>query len=305
MCYKAKEDVIFFHLDCIVEYSTFQNKFQYHLHNFKGFVNKLLNFNLKFCKLKGVNMYKTNKDLIKKWNLSVTYLTSKTFRVGNHDFPYIKSYDVYTPDYLALYSEKKNYHLTTNTTIGFFQFDDEFDGIHGLFNAIYYNNKPLLKKFKERFKDCKYFIAPDYTICHDLDDEENRYRLYRSRIVCLWFILELNCIVIPLITYTDESFFELMTQGLEDCEVVAFSTKGSLKNPESKDMLIKAVKYTTDKLNKLKKIIVYDVCINNNNVDECFAYPKSKNIEVVVPDNILKNQNIKNYTKRKSNGKTK
>lgn len=121
-----------------------------------------------------------------------------------------------------------------------------FDGILGIFNAIYYDIDWLKNFYLERFKDIKYFIAPDYSICGDINHIENLYRMFKSRIVSVWLTLELKANVIPLITYSSEKIFSNMLDGMQDCEVVAFSTKGLRNNTKSLNMMQKALKYTVD-----------------------------------------------------------
>ena len=82
-----------------------------------------------------------------------------------------------------------------------------------------------------------------------------------------------------------------MLDGLEDCNVVAFSTKGSLKEIRQKELLIEAIKYTVDHLHKLIQIVVYDVSINDSIITDLFKYARSKGIEVSIPNNLLKMRN--------------
>ncbi len=241
-----------------------------------------------------------NAELLRKrLNLNYLSLTNKTHKVGLFDFPEILCPYVLEPDYLALFSEKRNYHKTKSTAICFYQFDDKFDGINGIFNAIYYNNKKLLKEYKKRFKNCKIFIFPDYSQCGDVELIERLYRQFKSRIVALWLTIELQAITIPNITYGCENDFQHMLLGIENCEVVAFSLKGSIRKKEEKDLIIKSVKYVVDRL-PLKLIVVYSVCKNDDKVLDLFKYAIDNNIKVIIPDNILKQRNIEGSGK---NGK--
>ena len=56
-------------------------------------------------------------------------------------------------------------------------------------------------------------------------------------------------------------------------------------------MLKEMVKLTVDALN-LKAIVVYDVCGDNNAVDDIFAYAANQGIRVIVPRNSLKDRNV-------------
>ena len=62
----------------------------------------------------------TKEKLRKKLNLNYLTLTNKTHRVGELDFPEIMCPYIVEPDYLALYSEKRNYHKTALTAICFY-----------------------------------------------------------------------------------------------------------------------------------------------------------------------------------------
>lgn len=92
-----------------------------------------------------------------------------------------------------------------------------------------------------------------------------------------------------------------MLDGVKDIEVVAFSVKGSIKERLERELLQKAIKHTTDNLKQLKKIVVYSVSVNDEKVRELFEYASNKGIEIVIPNNILKERNIINKDAR-SNG---
>ena len=231
------------------------------------------------------------KELKSLLNLNYLYLTNKTHKVGKYDLPSVKCPAIYDIDYIALYKELRNYQKTPKTVISFYQFDKEFDGINGLSNAIWYNDKRRLEFFKRRFSNCRYFIAPDYSQCGDIENAENIHRIFRARVISLWLTLNLGAIVIPNITYSNKKSFEYMLDGLEECQTVAFSTKGIMKKSFEKDLLIAAIAKTVDTLN-LKSIIVYTVSIDKETVLKLFAYAINRNIEIIIPDNLLQKRNI-------------
>lgn len=237
----------------------------------------------------GLNERK-EKDLHPLLNLNYLKLTNKTYSIGEYSFPALYCNTDILPDYIALYTQPSDYHRTPNTCVCFYVYDDAFDGMFGLYNAIYYDNKELLNYYKERFKDVRFFISPDYSQFGDLHKIENIHRLWKARIVTLWFILELNAIAIPNITYTSRETFPLYFSGLEECQVVAFSTKGHLTDIVEKNLLIDAVKYAVDHL-PLKSIVVYSVCSKDKTTLELFEYALSKGINVVIPNNSLGNRN--------------
>ena len=231
------------------------------------------------------------KELKSLLNLNYWDLTNKTHKVGKYDLPSVKCPAIYDIDYIALYKELRNYQKTPKTVISFYQFDKEFDGINGLSNAIWYNDKRRLEFFKRRFSNCRYFIAPDYSQCGDIENAENIHRIFRARVISLWLTLNLGAIVIPNITYSNKKSFEYMLDGLEECQTVAFSTKGIMKKSSEKDLLIAAIEKTVDTLN-LKSIIVYTVSIDKETVLKLFAYAINRNIEIIIPDNLLQKRNI-------------
>ena len=234
---------------------------------------------------------KVPKDLAKKFNLNYLKLTNKTYSVGEYDLPEVVCNTEVFPDYIAGYSNPGNYHKTPYTAVGYFQYDDTFDGIHGLYNAIYYKNEKLLKEFKNRYAGVRFFIAPDYSEFGDIDTIENLYRVKKARIVSLWLALEMDAVVIPNITFSRIEDIDYYLKGLERCTVVAFSTMCYVENKIEKENLVKAVKKTVDYLD-LKAIVVFDVCGDNTVVDEIFEYARNKGIEIIVPQNVLKSRNI-------------
>ena len=216
------------------------------------------------------------------------------------DLPAISCNVSVFPDFIALYSEKSLYHKTKHTAVAFFQFDEDFDGKFGLFWAIYYNDKERLKYFKERFKDVRYVIIPDFSELGDVHRIENNYRLFKGRIVGLWFMFEIGAVVIPNITFPTEESADFALDGYEECSVAAISTKGHMSDPIENRRLRANIRLTIDKLPNLKTFIVYDVCGTNKAVLDTFAYAIEKGIDVVIPDNTLKCRNVKHYNDRHS-----
>ncbi len=235
---------------------------------------------------------KWKNDLKKKLNLSYLDLTNKTRKVGIYNFPRLLCNPSVLPDYIALYTQPSEYHRTLKTCLAFYNYDNTFDGIDGLYNAIYYNDVSRLEYYKTRFENIKYFIMPDYSVCGDIDKAENIYRIAKARRVALWLTLELRAVVFPNISYSSKDDFSFILDGLEDVEYIAFSTKGTVTSKIDRDLLVYAVKLVTDNLHKLKGIIVYDVCKDNTFVDEVFSYAKKNGIEIFVLPNSLKLRNM-------------
>lgn len=233
---------------------------------------------------------KKKQDIRKKLNLSYLNLTNKTYSSGEDDLPALYCNTTTYPDFLALSGQPGLYWKTKNTGICFYEYDDEMDGIHGLYEAIYHNDRKLLADFKKRFQGVRFFITPDYSECGDIHAIENKYRLFKSRIVGLWLMHELDAVVIPHVTYPLIKDIGYALTGLEGCSVVAFSTKGYATDSLELNNLIEAVKYTTNKL-PLHAIVVYDACGNDSIVNQVFEYPRKKGIQIVVPGNTLKERN--------------
>ena len=231
-------------------------------------------------------------DLKKRMNLYYLNLTNKTKLIGKYNLPALQCKTNVLPDYLALYTQPNDYHKTENTGVCFFLYDDTFDQLNGLYNAIYYNDQKRLQYFKNRFKGVKFFISPDYSLFGDVDEIENKYRIKKARIVSLWLTEELHAIVIPLITYPTYESLDFVLDGLEECEVVAFSTKGYITNNKEYNYLKDAIEYTVNHLN-LKSIVVYDCCGTNYKVYDLFESAIRKNIKIIIPNNSLKIQNSK------------
>ena len=230
------------------------------------------------------------KDMRRLLNLNYLSLTNKTIPVGEYDFPTLYCGTDIVPDYLALYNQPGNYHRTALTGVCFYIYDNTFDGMHGLFNAIYYNDRNLLAYYKERFRDVRFIFSPDYSQFGDLQKIENLIRLWKARIVTLWFIIELHAITIPSITYISEESFPLFFSGLECCEVVAFSTKGHVRYASERNLLKAAVKYAVDNL-PLKTIVVYSVCGKDSTALKLFQYAIDHGVNVVIPQNSLRERN--------------
>lgn len=235
---------------------------------------------------------KKKKDLQKRLNLNYLGLTNKTQKAGDYDFPVLLCNPTILPDYFALYTQACDYHKTDLTCLTFYNYDDTFDGIDGLYNAIYYNDKKRLDYYKKRFFGIKFFIAPDYSVCGDIDKAENIYRLVKSRRVALWLTIECKAIVFPNISYSCKADFSFILDGLKEVRYVAFSTKGAVNSYSDSKLLVESVKLVTNKLPNLKGILVYDVCCNNIFVDKTFSYAKEHGIQVIVLPNSLKLRNM-------------
>ena len=197
--------------------------------------------------------------------------------------PYIRCKVVPNIDYLATYSQPCTYFHSPNTALSFFEYDVVFDGLYGLWNAIYYGVEKLQEFYLERFQGIKYYIAPDYSKCGDIPEIENTHRQFRSRIVAIWLTMNLQAVVIPLVSCADESSLKYMLDGMQDCNVVAFNAKGPMGDPEQLEIFINAIRYTVDHLPCLQSIIVYSASPDIDKVQGYFQYASDAGIEIQIP----------------------
>lgn len=235
------------------------------------------------------------KNLIKLLNQNFLEYSNKTIKLGKYDMPYVTCNILPEIDFIATYSQPSTYFYTDNTCVGFFEYDDKFDGFFGLWNAIYYDLEQLKKDYLERFKNVKYFISPDYSKCGDSLEAENIYRQMRARIVSIWLTMNTDAVVIPLVSCANENGMEYMLEGMKDCRVVAFNAKGPMGDPVQKEIFVKSIRKTVDELKKLELIIVNAASVNDDKILELFRYAIENNIKVHIPDNMLR---IRNRLKR-------
>lgn len=232
------------------------------------------------------------KDKARKLCLAFADLTRRTYFYGPYDIPGIRADDFGPIHALVRYSEgQAACRKAKNAALCFFDDDILFDGKDGLFAALRVNDEALLAKYRKRFAGVRCVIAPDYSLLGDAPFVENVYRIYKQRIVSLWFLLELRIPAIPVITYGNEDHFSFMLDGLCDCGVVAFSVFGTSRAKADRDLARKAIAYTVDHLKRLTRIIVMSVAGTNERVLELFAYAIAKGIVIDIPTNRLQTRN--------------
>ncbi len=200
------------------------------------------------------------------------------------------------PDFIALNTEKAKFHLTPATALGFYSYDKTFDKIDGLFNAIYYNDKRLLKKYKNLYANIRFVIGPDYSLFDDIWINENENRLWKIRVVMLWFVMEIGAIVVPNAIYLSQDKLPKYLSGFETCTVMCFSTKGQIRYAKNRARVKETVKYVVDHF-KLKVILVYSVCGKDETSLKLFEYAISRGIDVRIVDNTLRRQNQRHVKK--------
>lgn len=227
-------------------------------------IDKLLNYNIKHL---------LNQSILNQYQLPIHFCNTSLF-----------------PDFLALNTEPRNFHLTKATGLAFYSYDYTFDNMNGLYNAIYYNNTKRLQYFKKRYAGIPFVIAPDYSIFDDVWNFENESRLFKIRILMLWFVLEMKSIVIPNAIYVAPEKMPLYYSGLENCTSICFSTKGHIRRAERRSRVKAAVRFVTDHL-RIKTILVYSVCGDDNKTLRLFRYAAEAGIKIIIIDNTLRRRN--------------
>ena len=202
----------------------------------------------------GGNNMKRKKNLRKLLNTGFLDYTELTTKYGELDMPYIRCNSVPDIDYMAVYSRPSTYFFSNRTCVTFFEYDEVFDGLYGLWNAILYGVKELQDFYIDRFKGVYCFVAPDYSKCGDIPEVENYHRQFRSRIVAIWLTMKLNAFVIPLVSCANKYGMKYMLDGMEECTVVAFNAKGPMGDPIQLEIFKESIKYTVDHLPKLTTI---------------------------------------------------
>lgn len=234
----------------------------------------------------------SKKELKKNLNLGFLDLINRTYVVGEKELLHVDSPDDVDLDFLALYSHLNEYNKTKKTAVCFYEYDRKFDNKNGIYDSIKNEDTIHLNKFKKRFENVDVFIAPDYSQYGNGLLTDNLDSIQKARKVSLWLIFECNKKVIPNITYSNEESLEYFLDGLEKSKVVAISLKGILNDNEELELLNKAIDKMLEKLIYLKKIFVYTSSISNDKIFVIFKKVIEKGIEVIIPENTLRNRNI-------------
>ena len=231
------------------------------------------------------------KNLKKLLNLGYLDYTNITHKIGELDMPYVNCKCVPEIDFIATFSQPHTYFQTQHTAVAFFEYDIFFDGLYGLWNGIYYGVKDIQDFYKERFKDVKYFIAPDYSKCGDSVEIENIHRQFRSRLIAIWLTMNIKATVIPLVSCANSIEMKYMLDGMQGCYTVAFNAKGPMGDPAQMEIFKESIKYTVDNLSNLKSIIVNSSSIYKEKVYNIFEYAIKAGIQIQIPENTLQIRN--------------
>ena len=211
----------------------------------------------------------------------VYFLESLSFE-GDYDMPVVGNFDdIGVIDYIALYSDTSEYNKTENTCVAFYQYDHVFDGIHGLYNSIIYQDEERLNKFRERFKGVKYIVAPDYSLFGDFPNALQIFNIYKSRVCMCWLIANTKAKILPNVRWTFPFTFEYCFDGIMKGSNIAIGVLGQIRDKENKKMFLDGLKVAIDRIEP-KRILVYGF-VTKSNFDELFGYAKSKGIKIIIP----------------------
>jgi hypothetical protein len=221
------------------------------------------------------------KDLKEKINLNFVNLANQTYSCGKYDLPYVNCPNLVNPDYLALYSEKRNYNKTNHTFVCFYQYDHVFDGVHGLYNSIIYKDEKRLALFRERFKNVKYIVGPDYSLFGDFPVALQIFNIYKSRVCMAWLKANTKAVIIPNIRWTFDFSYEFAFDGIMKGSNIAISILGQIRDKDNRKMFFDGFKEAIDRIEP-KSILVYGF-VTESNFDEIFGYAESKGIKIIIP----------------------
>lgn len=212
-----------------------------------------------------------NQENIKKYNLD---LYDKTEISGKYDIPKIYSVE-YMPDDLLGFNYVTN---TTDKSIGVHFFLDDYQ-IERVWNRPeFYINK--LKDF-----DC--VLTPDFSLYSDMPKSMMIWNTYRSRLIGQ-LMQKAGIIVIPTVSWADETTFDFCFDGLPQESTLAISTIG-VKQNQSKYKVWQSGVDEMIKRCRPKKLMIY-----GGKVD--YQFPKN------IITKYYENKNI-NRLKRLGNGR--
>jgi len=233
---------------------------------------------------------RAERDMYELLNYNIQRLLNKAERTGILDMPVLYCNTDTYPDYIVNYNQPGSYNKTSKTAVAFYQYDNSFDTIDGIYWAIYFGDEKQLDYYRKRLKDVKYIMGQDLSVFGDIARIENYYRIFRARVVCLWMTLELNAVIIPNVSYGNIEEMPIYISGLERCSVVSISAKSHVKYSEERQLFIEVIRYLVEHL-KLKAIIVYSVCGKDDIIYEMCKYAIESGIDIIIPQNTLRERN--------------
>ena len=210
------------------------------------------------------------------------YLLESLSFEGDYDMPVIGCFDdISKIDYLSLYSDLQDYQKTDNTCVCFYQYYPVFDVVHGLYNSIIYQDEKRLALFRERFKNVKYIVGPDYSLFGDFPVALQIFNIYKSRVCMAWLKANTKAVIIPNIRWTFDFSYEFAFDGIMKGSNIAISILGQIRDKDNRKMFFDGFKEAIDRIEP-KSILVYGF-VTESNFDEIFGYAESKGIKIIIP----------------------
>lgn len=210
------------------------------------------------------------------------YVIKKAQLCGKYDIPLVSCDCDEYPDFIALYSNIQDYHYTNKTAVCFYQYDEIFDDINSLWNAIILKKKKLLTKFKKRFANVRFIICPDYSITGDMPLALQIYNVYRSRVVAIWIRDNCNCILIPNLRFNNSKSYEFCFDGIAYKSVVCLSIYSLCRRKDDVENLINGL-HEAIKTICPSAIILYGEC-ELSKYNQIFNEVIQKNIPIIKPE---------------------
>ena len=209
------------------------------------------------------------------------YVIKNVLVTGKYDIPVVGYFGDELPDYLALYSNVQDYKRTERTCVVFFEYDEQFDSIRGIWNAIIHRNATLLSTYKEMFKMVWFIVCPDYSITGDMPLCMQIFNVYRSRIVAIWLRENCGCTIIPNLRFNNAKSYEYCFDGIAYHSVVCLSILGLCSKPADVNNLINGLHEAIVRI-RPKTIIVYGECTEKKYL-KIFKECIDNKIEIVRP----------------------
>jgi hypothetical protein len=138
---------------------------------------------------------------------------------GIFDFPVVVKQNVFLGEigligFSEIKSEEKEYDFAT---VHFFEDDEKFDEV--------WNNP---SRYINRLKQYRQVLSPDFNQYVDMPEAVQIFNVYRNR-WCAAYWQQTGLVVIPTISWSDDSSFEYSFDSIEKGSCVAVSTIGCRK----------------------------------------------------------------------------
>ena len=241
----------------------------------------------KISKIKNEVKVNIDYDSIREDDIYGFYLTNRTNKSKSKELPEIGNFVTDFPKYFVLESEVGLYKKD-GACVCWYRDDSYFDTIDGLYNAIIYKDVPLLKYYKDRYQNVKFFAAPDYSLYGDFDEETLAHNLKKAAVVYLWLINELDAIVFPNFTYGNSKSLNWCFEHIMLGSNVVMSLKGVMRG-ENKTEFLEALKVFVD-TRKPKNILVYTTSYEES-AFKMLEYATSKGVRVMILQNTMQIRN--------------